>query len=509
MSDKLRIELDDNTSPGLQKMEGNLGEVAQAANKTEKQLNEAGAASKKLGDTGSKSAVDWSSKITALNQGLELLKKGAEITFATITALAEDGSPAFVELQDSIDGVRQALLKTFDDPTIQQGAEDLAAIIKNDVTPSIGGLTEAATQSYRGLGLLTTLISEKLGLVEKGATVARLATEGLNIVNREARKQEIAAKREQIVVDDKLAEIDAKLAEESELRNIAQSTSIRGLTDLIELETEALRDQERAQTGTAKSREAAYKRIELAQRRIREVEKSEADNAIKEAERVAQAKIDEQARFDEAVKAGQAEQDRLRQEQLDKATEEANAAADRLLKAIDMAKGVGGGNLIDETRQGISAEATRAAVVRQAQEEARQKFISENRDKVDLEGRAVGNTTAERQANQRRADRQIELAQRQAGIQAFRDFNAGRTSQEDIVGAQNTLMQSALQAAQSRGQVDAGYVRAFAQITNQQQQQAAINQRATAEMQRINNVLSSLNASLSQNTLSRSRFLVR
>ncbi len=466
------------------------------------ELTDVGKAGKKAGDQGGAGFKGMSLNVIGFNQALEIGKKGVEILSAAVNALADDGSPAFVRLRESVADVRSELLKLGNDPGIQDFADATAESIENRFIPVMRQAASATDELYRILKLGTLQAAEYAGMVEKGAAKQEF-WQGKTVA---AQKEEIADKREKILIDDKLAEIEKRIGEESELRNIAQSNSIRGLIDLIELEEESLREQQRAGTLNAKDREAGLKRIELAQRRLREVQKAEADAEIKEYERVAQVKIDEQKRFDEAVAAGETAKNDREAERLEKLRDEANAAADRLQELLAQAKGPKGGNLLDEARGGISAGATRAQLVKQAQEAARQKFIDENRGLVDLEGKASGWNDAERRANQRKADRGIALAQREAGIDAFRDFNAGKTSEADIRGAQDNLIKASAENAAARGQMDQSVLQALTSTVQNQQNQAATTQQLVQQVQQIQAALNMV-GNTSRNTFANGRRL--
>lgn len=496
MSDKLRIDLDDNTSPGLQKMEGNLGDVAQAADKAERQLNEAGAASKKLGDTGSKSAVDWSSKITALNQGFELLAKGAEIAFATINTLAEDGSPAFVRLNEKIAETRENLLKLADDPAIQQLADSLAKEIDGNLLPSLKEVPGTLRDWTYTAETTRLRFLEFFGVVAKGTTDS--VTSAIDVANafKNTADEIIAAQREVINVDEKLASIRSKLAEESNLRNISQITNADELKSLIDEETEAMRRQERAQTATAKTREESYRRIELAERRLLDLPrlatdaaKRAADEASRAAEQLgkdrekaaqdaADAEVKYRQEVEKAADAMMAERSKQLQAILDR-TEKAKA---ELVALIEKTQGADGKNVVDAARGQLTPEQVRAQLVKQAQQQARANLLPTGDDPRTFEA-------------QRRA------AAKQAGVQAFRDFNTGKTSQADIAGAQNALLQQQASQANSRGQLDTNLVQAMnqalqnqQQLTAQQETQAQQVKQLTAAFAQVGGSARNLNA---------------
>lgn len=458
MTEKIRLEIDDATAAGLNTVEKNLADVGQAADKVEKELNQAASAAKKLGDDGAKDAKSVGLKITELNQGLELAKKGFELASRAIQSMAASGNPAAQSLLDSFDKVGEALQKIGHDPAVQDAFNSLAQTVEQNVVPAIGKVPGLFADTSQWLAKIGTQAAEFTGFFPEGTTES-LAEDQVRLTEiAEAQRKINEEKRIAFLVTGKSEEIEARVAADNELRNIAKLDSERSLKDLLDLEIEAR--QELADKGELSGKKLAEsdKRLELIHRRLADLVQIRADADSKAANQIADARIKEldrikQAEQDglQAFREGAEENARLDQERLDKATEEANAAADQLLKVIEQAKGASGKGLLDEARSNLSPEQVRAQLVKKAQDEARQN--------VKLEG-----------DDPRLWAAQSNKAAKQAGVQAFRDFNAGKTSEADIVGAQNTLINSAAQAAQGRGQLDQQTVDALSQAAQNQQQ---------------------------------------
>lgn len=490
-ADELRMQLD------------NVGDEAAA---TGRQLKQAGKAANDFGDGGKDDVKGLGLSVSDLNQGFELVMKAVEAAHASVVALADAGNPAAQKLVESWRRVHDELIKIGDDPIFVDAMNDLTRVTEENVIPTVGKVPGALRSIKDALSTVVTVNAEFLGFFPKGTLTELWEDQKALEEIAEAQRKINQEKRETYIIEGRSAEVAQQAAADVELRNIAKLESERQLKDLLELETEARRELVEAGELSGKKMEESDRRVETIQRRLVELPQLRADAESKAANEAAQAKIKAaeeekdaklkaQEEYDEALRKSDEERKRLDQERLDKATAEANAAADRLLKAIEQAKGVNGKPLIDEARANITPEATRAQLVKQSQEEARQKYISENRDKVDLEGRASGNTDAERKANQRKADYEIAQAQRKAGSQAFREFNTGKTSQADVTGAQNALIQASAEQANARGTLDNNLLQAITTATQNQQQQAANTETLAQQMRQVQAALAQVNGS--------------
>ena len=505
MADKFTVGFNDEASPGINKLEGNVADVGTAADKAEKELNQAAAAAKKLGDTGGKDTKKMSLQVTELNQGLELLKKGFELSARAVTSLAESGNPAAQSLVDSFGKLGSTMQALGDNKNVSDLMGGLASTITDQVIPAISAVPGWFEKSSQWLAKIGTQAAEFTGFFPEGTTES-LAEDQVRLTEiAEAQRQVNEERRKFYEIEGKSAEMAERAAADRELANVARLESERQLRDLLDLEIEARKELSDAGELSGKKLEASDKRLEVIQRRLAELPQKRADAESKAANDIAQARIDAEQRWQDAVKASADATSEIIEERVSKVIEQANAATDRLMQAIAQAKGPGGGNLLDEARGGIGAEATRAQLVKQAQDAAREKFIAENRGKVDLEGRAWGDNETQRRQNQRQADRAIELAQRQAGSQVFRDFNAGKTSQEDIAGAQDALVQAAGQSAVARGQMDQSVLSALTASVNQHRQSVVRDQQLAAQVQQLQQAIQILNSTSGPGSIANGR----
>lgn len=203
-------------------------------------------------------------------------------------------------------------------------------------------------------------------------------------------------------------------------------------------------------------------RDEIAERKARE---REVDQFI---QREMQKILDEERKKFEAMQ--QAARDRL-----ELLKQERQARIDFIQNAAND----DGTNMIDATRQQIDPRAVREQLAKQAEAQARANWVSPD-------------------DNAAKAGARRDAAGRAARMQAFRDFNAGKTSQADIAGAQNALIQNAAQQAQGRGQVDQQTVDALTQTLQNQQQMIQTQQQQQQLLQRLNAALSQVGGAARQ-----------
>jgi hypothetical protein len=99
---------------------------------------------------------------------------------------------------------------------------------------------------------------------------------------------------------------------------------------------------------------------------------------------------------------------------------------------------------------------------------------------------------------------QRDRAEKQAGIDAFRQFNAGQTSQSDIASAQNSLINNQLQAAQGRGDLDQQTASVLMQAANNQASIIQTQQLQSQQLQQVMNAMR-INGDASRNTFANGR----
>lgn len=475
MAAKIELRIDDQTQAGAQsaaanvdKIAGNVDdlrqEFAQATSQADKladEIDDAADEAKRLASQKGIGKGGLGFQITEVNQGLELAKKGFEAASRAVQALADAGNPAAQSLLDSFTGLQSKLLEIADDPRISGLMQGLADTITNDVAPAI----EKGANSF--LDLQTTIANaltgslEYVGLFEAGVTDSFTQVQAEQAAVRDAQKEVNKELRETAIVTGRIAEIEEKVAAEQELRNIAAQESIAVLNSLLEDEIEIRQQLADAGELTGKKMAESDKRVETIIRRRAELPKILAEREKQAAtERIAaeQAVADAAKEALEEADAARAEQTA---ERIDKKIAEANEAFQRLTDLLAESRG-GKASAIDQARQSLDPRAVRQQLVEQAQARA------------GFESSMAGGTMAEQRA-----------ASRQAGIQAFRQFNAGQTSQADIAAAQNALIQSAAQQAQTRGDLDANTVQALTEAANNQQQIIQTQEQQAQTLQQV------------------------
>lgn len=480
MTEKVRLEIEDGTSPGIQSVEKNLDGVSQSANEAEKQLNQAAQAADRLGDEGKKSTEKAGIGVTELNQGLELLKKGVELASRAITALAADGNPAFVKLESSITEVQNALLDIANDPGIQQWTETIAQGITDQVVPAINSLPDYWRGAQDAIADFTASAGESIGLFADGTVEALQDIQVEEAKLLEKQKEQLEIQRQREAVEGKIGEVTKLVAAQDELQQLAQIKNLNEVLYLIDDETERLRVLAKEGRATREEQAESIRKIALLKKRELEIPREQADaekrameetakaaeklynDRIKAADDAADAEMKYRAELEKAAAAVADANAKRIQEMIDKAVK----ARNDLAALIEKAQGSDGKNLLEGARQQISPEQVRAELVRRAQQEARA-----NLQPVGDDARTFA---AQRDA-----------AAKQAGIKAFRDFNAGNTSQADIVGAQNTLIQQAAQTAQGRGQLDQQTAQTLTQALQNQQQMAAQQEQQANQLKQI------------------------
>lgn len=231
-----------------------------------------------------------------------------------------------------------------------------------------------------------------------------------------------------------------------------------------------------------------------------EAERNRSNNEILDEYREqARKEIDERKAREKAVDQFiEREMQKILDEERQKFNAMQQAAKDRLellkqerqarIDMIQNAQGGDGKNMLESARQQISPEATRAELVRRARQQARANFTSQSDD-------------ASKIAGQRNA------AEKQAGIEAFRAFNAGKTSEADIAGAQNALIQNATRAAQGRGQLDDQTANALMQAAQNQQNMIATQERQAQQLRQIQAALGQVGNAAQRNLSAQSRKL--
>lgn len=487
MTSKIRLEIDDATAAGAnsaannvekigdaaKQTEGELNQVAKAADNVSDELSDAGKAAAKLGADGKAGTDKVGLGVINLNQGLELLKKGFEVASAAVNALAANGNPAAQSLLDSFGSLQVKLVEIGDDPRIMNLLQGLADAVDNQVAPAVENVANGFLDFQQTIANSLTAAGEYVGVFEAGVTDSFTTVQQEQAAVRDAQKEINEELRKTALVTGRVGEIEAKIAAEAELRAIAAQESASVLNALLDEEIE--KRQELADAGelTGKKLEESDRRVETILRRradlpkiIADKEKAAAQERIAANKAVADA-ADES--FNGLVKKAAEAEKAAAESAMTALADKVKAEADRLETLIAEAKGLGGGNAVDELRVGLDPRAVREQLVKRAQEEAAQRSQS------------MGGSQSDQRA-----------ASRQAGIQAFRQFNAGQTSQADIVSAQNALIQAAGQQAQAKGELDKSTLDAIIKTTNNQQELAATQQAQAQQLQQVQQALQAI-----------------
>lgn len=503
MTERIRMEIDDATSPGMQSIDKNLGQIDKAADSAEKSLNEAARAANNLGTEGKKAGNNSGLAITELNQGLELAKKAAELLSRGFAALAADGSPAFQRLQSSVSELQGALLDLANDPTIQEWVDQLAEKIKTDLIPTVNSIPDywRGTQKAAADAMASSL--EAIGVFTEGAsdTLQQMQKEQAAALEQQAKAVELERQRE--AGQGRIQKIQEQVAEQDRLMNLAKQTDLMTVNDLLYEEQENLKALARQGRATKQEQEESARRITLLEKRRLEIPREQAEVAkraseeeAKAAERLSQ---DRQKAADEATKAEEDYQRKLqaaddavqkaKADEIQKWLGEIEKKKQELVSLIQQAQGSNGKNLLETTRQQIDPRAVREQLARQAEAEARANWTSPDDNAAAAAARR-------------------DAAGKAARMQAFRDFNAGRTSQADIAGAQNTLIQNSVQQAQGRGDIDQQTADALMQAAQNQQNIIAAQERQAQQMRQIQTALAQAGTAAGRNAAASRRSLL-
>lgn len=536
MADKIRIGIDNEASPELRKIAGDVQDVGDAAQGAERQLNDAGDAVGKFTDKAD-NVGGMANRFTELNNAIELLKKGFEIANAGLLALEANGNPAALKLRTSFEGLQRSLLDVGDSRAAQAMLEQLSGFIDEQLSPALEALPGLLDSIGDAAGSTLSQMSQWFGDAQNAVSNLTLSAGEYFGVFAEGTAEELKLTREsRAALDEKnrsLAELEAtqgrilaaeklladardKAAEQDALSQLAKLDSERMILDLLEEERDAILEAAKAGTDGADDQEAALRRVEILERRLIDVRKDAADTEVQNqtdiqtARDASERKLQQQ--IQDGIKAQMEAGKALREAEADRLAEESK----KLEGLIAEAK-----SLMAYQQKEQTPTEDRNAAVKKAQDAARQKAADEGASKAEQEKAAreagkeafrdFGKANDPQQAlrdevvkqAQERARQQAQAsgqgagqqaaAARQAGVQAFRGFNAGQTSETDIAGAQNSLIQAQAQQAQSRGQLDQQTVQALTQAANNQQQLAAAQQAQAQQLQQVQQALGVVN----------------
>lgn len=606
MTEKIRLEIDDATSPGIQSVEKNLEGLEETGQQTEASLNDVVASIESLTEklqsetkivhehtsswthfgsaaipavTGMVTSIaKYSAELSALivkQQAIQaVVEKGAR-SQAAFNLAKDQGAKAAAKAAGALTGhlevvsgglaiLAGAKATQIAYNTLLENTGKSADGLTNNLTRTreansalwddIKATASAGADAAREWGVETVsnavkTVKELTGVdvawkeVDRAMTEStknyventRIIGEAIRGVSREAIKasRDVANAQAESVDDfERVRTANDEIAKASENRAESERLSALTTVDAINSELQAMKDR-RGQSAAAgkfdEDQQKSYvalvgaleqRRTEITKRNSEErqrILKQEADQRRKsdadqdrkyedlrqqqnqkildeydkqaeEKNRAAESRQRDTDRFirEEVRKIVEAEQEKIRQQ---KAASDARIKLAQEEYKLRIAAATGGasdeGKALAEARGSISQDDLRKQVVEQAKRRNRAEFVPQGDD-----ARTFG--------------AQRNRAERQAGIDAFRQFNAGQTSQADIAGAQNTLIQQATQAAAGRGQLDQQTAQALIQATQNQQQITAQQEQQANQIKQIQAALSQVgNAGRNLNAASR------
>ncbi|HUQ70368.1 MAG TPA: hypothetical protein VM165_12635 [Planctomycetaceae bacterium] len=394
MSTTIKVDVQNNAGAGLRDVVKELDRVDNSAHKAGAELKQAAKAAKSVGDTsGGFSKLGLG--VIGLNQGLQLLTKGAQVAGMAVSAAAEDGSPAFQGLMESVTGVQNSLLDLADDPAVQDMIAGMPTSITDTLIPAIQSIPDVWREFNNDASRTFSYLGEAVGIFAEGTLEANEDIIASNAKVTEQQKEQIAAERERIAVDEKLGKIRDKLQADLELSNIANIQHEQTLIDLIGDEEDSLREMVQSGERDKTKQEAAFKRIEVAERALLDLPKKRADKHNAETEKIIQ-KIDAEKAHWKSLMDSMAEAGKAVRDQADSAKQSAadKATAD-LRKTIAEAKsmkmsmggagggaaGGAGGSLVDSITGQFSDKTVKQAFVKNKADAAEAKARADSRTK--------------------------------------------------------------------------------------------------------------------------------
>lgn len=512
MAEKIRVELDDATGPGFDSIASGAGKADQAvdgmastmrsaSNSTERladdledaqseladaqgeisdlenqidelttSTNKAANAIDKLGDEAAQTGkqvdkagdstknVFNSDSLGRLAKGVlafSAMKQGVELFGRGIKSLSDDGSPAFKKLSESIESTYAAALDLGNDPAVQEWVKSTSDSINNQLIPALKSIP-ATIRTFRDeASSFFSYWGEQIGIFGEGTLETNEEVRQSNEKLLKQKEEAIKKEQEQVNVTDKITEQAKKIAAEQEAANIKNLTDKTTLNTLLEEEIESLKELEKTGDRDRTKREAGLKRIELIQRTLAELPGKISEAEIKAQEESSQRRGEAEKQYQETVKAATEEANRVRDIAVQKVTAVADAKIDELRKAIADAKGIKGGNAIEEAKGNISKDdvlkkiqKTRADA---AEQEIRDKQKAEG--KIDQNGKAIAGGFDDQKSAQRKLDREIELARRKAQAGAFVDAKKNKIDGTEIDKAQTDILSGNIEQAQASGKL--------------------------------------------------------
>jgi hypothetical protein len=260
MASKIRVEIEDATRTGLNSIEGNANKAAGAvdhlgdeAKQTATQLDSV----KKSGSESMKS-LEQMAKVVVSFQAFKAAVQGVT---SAVNTMAEDGSPAFMMLTDSTKEAYNALLDIGNDPQVQKWVEDISTGIDTLLIPSLKKIPDLLFETQVSLTKTSGSWPEYIGAITKQQR--EFMDLGLEVAagSRESAKEEIAKKKEIVNVNEKLLDMERRIAKEREEATIAAIEDQDTVRTLLRDEIENLKEVERTDSRNTKTKEESLKKI--------------------------------------------------------------------------------------------------------------------------------------------------------------------------------------------------------------------------------------------------------
>lgn len=490
----------------ISELEGEVEELSDAYEELKHKAASAGDQTKKAGE----GTVGMVGKIAAGVTAALALKEAFKKALEFIKMAAEAGNEGMQDLVEAGGQMKQAFLDVFNDPEIQDGLKSFAGFIKDDIAPAVASIPDMWRKAQDASADFFASAGEAMGLFAEGTTETLEEDQARAAEMLQQRREQQEAEREAAEAakmredaTQSVARIEDALAEERHLQAIGEMNDIAEITEHIEDTRKAIEELAETQQFEGRERERQLNRLAtLERRRVQAAE----ENAQEEADAA-----EERRRLEE--EAEKAHQDALKVIQ-DKANADAKAAAEKALadakEAVDAmrellmeAQGGEDQSTIDQLRGQFTDQDILRQMQDQAAQEARAARVDEMIDSGQVQsgagGRGSGNffhNTSNR-AEQRAIERELARLEQQARNDVSRNAAQGNITQEQVVEAQDQLVNSVIQQASQSGQLDQRQVQglqAAADAVDAAARQGLQNQRDIEQIeQQLADVLRSMN----------------
>ena len=308
----------------VERLEKTYADVDRAAGRATDEVREMGETGEKSADQiedgndrAEKSVSRFKGAIDALNHAWDVAKDGAEMLGNAIDALAENGNPAALELQDSLSQVKTEFLLIAEDQRFQEVLTAASEFILEDLLPAIRAVSSELLSWRRAssdwLAGSIVAVGEWTGAYDKGTAAIleadlnrRNEMEANSAANVAARRRELQANKDLLDVNEELARIEKEKQRAGLSEAFSQIRTQEEIADIIEDAKESLQEQgiseERKLELLERIRQAEQRGLELSRESRSEFERHQEQvrRAEEEARRSAEAEAKRRA---EAAKA--------------------------------------------------------------------------------------------------------------------------------------------------------------------------------------------------------------